>query len=268
MEMKNYSRELRVAKNIALQTWQIIVPFYDRSVAVEIKKDGTPVTEADKRANEYITGSLQKEFPEDSIVSEEGQTVFAGNRTWYIDPIDGTKGFIKRNAHFAIHIGLCEDRIPVMGVVYWPSVGDMYSGIVGIGAYRENNRGILELKLDNIANRGLIASTNGDFPTKELEKPLEELGVKEYQNSGSEGLRLMKLVEGRTDIRISEHVNGASTWDLCAPQAIVQAAGGVVMNIDGSKIIYSSQGKLNKRYIAARNEHLANKAIKLCAMLN
>ncbi len=261
--MKTYDKEVRVAKDLGLRAWNAIAPIYDQIVQFERKGDGSPVTQADKRSNQLIVRGLTEAFPLDSIVSEEEGVETRGDRAWYIDPIDGTKGFIKRNGHFAIHIGLCENQTPVCGVVYWPVAQEMYLGVVGDGAWRENSRGIFTLDASrNKRIENLVASSNGDFPTKELESTFRALGVTEYQNTGSEGLRLLKIAEGIADIRMSEYEKGASTWDVCAPQAIVEAAGGTVRNLDGSKIIYHLQGRMSQRYVAAKNEELVRKAIE------
>ena len=101
MTQNNYQKELRIAKGIALMTWQTIAHLYDERLDVDIKGDGSPVTIADKTANKLIIEGLRKFFPEDRIVSEEDKNIILGKRTWYIDPIDGTQGFIKRNGRNA-----------------------------------------------------------------------------------------------------------------------------------------------------------------------
>jgi 3'(2'), 5'-bisphosphate nucleotidase len=260
MEIKNYQRELIIAKDIALRTWQLIAPFYDQGVEVENKVDGTPVTKADKLANNYILERISKEFPLDSIVSEENQSILNGERTWYVDPIDGTRGFIKRNGQFAIHIGFCENDEPLLRVVYAPILGDMYYGLVGQGAWRENQRGILELKVKKSNKIEQIASTNGDKPKKDLISIFNYLGVKAYHNIGSEGLRLMKIAEGIADVRITEDPNKINTWDVCAPHAIIRAYGGFLKYLDGTELLYPKQREIGRRYVAANSERLVDMA--------
>lgn len=262
--MNEKEKELRKIKNIALQTWGLIAQFYDAGISPSMKEDGTPVTEADKLANKFILENLKKTFPDYNIVSEEDKNInLNGNRTFYVDPIDGTKGFFKRNGQFATHIGLCEGESPIMGVVYWPVTGDMYSGINGIGAWRENQRGILELKVKCSERKWLIASANGDYPVRELAPIFEKIGVDTYHNSGSEGLRLMKIAENSADVRINESKDGTNTWDLCAPQAVLEAAGGIVKYMDGKPILYQLQGRFGKRYFATNTDELADKIIKV-----
>lgn len=259
--MKNYTTELRTAKDIAYETWQKVAHFYDQPINVETKADGSPVTVADKTANRHIIEQLQLAFPNDSIVSEEEATISGGERTWYVDPIDGTKGFIKRNGHFAVQIGLCDSGSPVIGVVYAAALGDMYSGIVGQGAWRDNQRGKLELIISDAKQEKLIASANGDYPEQELASLFEKANVSIFYNCGSEGLRLMKLAENRANLRIFENPNGPSSWDLCGPHAIFVAAGGTLNYIDGSRIIYTQQRKFGKRYAAASTSELMHKIV-------
>lgn len=263
MEQNNFAKELILAKNAALQVWPQIAPFYDGIIESEKKADGSPVTAADKLSNRLISKAIRDIFPDDSIVSEEERAIVNGRRTWYIDPIDGTKGFIKRNGHFAIHIGFCEKDVPTLGVVYWPVTGDMYYGVVGQGAYRENSRGLIELKIKASGNEELIASSNGDHPPKGLEKLFSALKIRSCHNSGSEGLRLMKIAENREDIRITEKATGVSTWDVCAPQAIVEAAGGFARYLDGTPILYTGQAGLGKRYVMANSEELVERAVNI-----
>ncbi len=270
MNNTNYERELLKAKEIARETWALVAPLYDlplEGLGTENKSNDTPVTKADKLANKHILESLQKHFPGDSIVSEEAQKVSGGERTWYIDPIDGTKGFIKRNGHFAIHIGFCERDTPVMGVVYWALSGDMYSGIVGKGATRENVRGSVDLRVVEPA-KNLVAIMNRDDPIADLAPFFTQLGIRTYHNCGSEGLRLMKLAEGRAAIRVGESSRGTNTWDLCAPQAIVEAAGGLVRFVEGDRIEYRQQAGLGRRYMACVSQSLLDKSIETYRSLN
>ena len=252
---------MRIAKNLALETWKLIAPIYDGDLKIEIKEDGSPVTNGDKEANKFIVGRLRKAFPDDGIVSEEDETKIEGKRRWYVDPIDGTKGFLKRDGHFAMHIGLEEDGNPVLGVVYWPSAGDMYSGIPGIGAWRENSRGIQDLKVKT-KNEKLIAMLSSSNGPERLNGILDGIDVVEYRNNGSEGLRLMKLAEGRADIRVSERDAGPSTWDLCAPHAIFLAAGGTLKYLNGKEVKYFGQRKMEGRYVASGNPKLVDKIVK------
>src|SRR3989344_1258457 len=261
MYSKKFDHELSVAKRIALQTWDKIAHYYDTIITPKIKLDGTHVTEADTFANRFIVENLQESFPNDSIVSEEEKSVLKGKRTWYVDPIDGTNGFYRRNGQFAIHMGLCEGEHPVMGVVYWPVTGDLYWGIVGQEAYRENSRGSIELRVRRNGQKELTASVSDREIPSDVNNLLIRLGVTAKNNSGSEGLRLMKIAENLADLRITEKEGIISTWDVCAPHAILKAAGGDIRYLDGSPLKYHGQRALGRRYAAVNNVRLLNKII-------
>lgn len=258
-------KEYLEARRIALETWTLIAPFYDAQVDPEIKADGSPVTIADKTANEYILSELRKTFPKDTIVSEEAENEIRGKRSWHIDPIDGTKGFIKRNGHFAIHIGFCEGNVPTLGVVYAPAQGEMYFGGKGHGAWRENARGIVELRVNPLPEKGLVAVVNGDNPPEKIQRLLREVGVEAYHNSGSEGLRLMKIAEGRSYLRVSEKEYMLKSWDMCAPQAIVEGAGGIFSHMDGKPIHYDETGNVGTRYVVTTDKRLHQRVLEAYA---
>lgn len=262
--MIKYNQELIVALNAAQQASREILSFYygEESLATTIKEDNTPVTRADLRSNEIINDNLQHYFPKDGIVSEELAAI-SGRRTWYIDPIDGTRGFIERTDQFAIHIGLVEDEQPVFGLVYKPTTGEYFWGARDCGARRVSPTGIekiLSLSSSPPSDHSqLRLVVDKDFFYKEPGSSIiNELKPKSILTSGSEGLRLMKIVEGSADVHLTNNNNSCSSWDLCAPQAIVEAAGGIVRYVDGSPFLYQRQQKLGKYFIAASSSELAD----------
>jgi 3'(2'), 5'-bisphosphate nucleotidase len=258
-----YTHELKIAKQLALTAADEIMKIYNSTINVEYKEDKSPVTQADLLANRIINEGLQKYFPNDGILSEELATI-SGNRIWYVDPIDGTRGFVKRNGEFAIHIGLCEGTRPVLGVVYRPTTEDMYFGGKYIGAYRESN-GIAHV-LNVSRNKDVIRAVDrdsfiGDSPRSKL---LQKIGVTKTIYTGSGGLRTLKVAEDLADLYIigtPDRQNKCGTWDLCAPEAILEGAGGVIM-FEGDKLLeYVAQRKVPGCYVAARDKDLAKKAL-------
>lgn len=258
-----YEKELQTAVNLAQKAGELIMKYHDMNdVGVESKADNTPVTIADKESNKLILAGLRKTFPLDTIVSEEEEK-FEGKsseRTWYVDPIDGTKGFIRKNGDFAVHIGFVENGSPVLGIVYKPLTKEYYYGIKGVGAYKVSNEDVQELRMTQEGLNLRLMVSYGYDEKIDVADLIARLKPTEIIKSGSEGLRLMRLVENNADLRITERADMVSTWDLCAPHAVVEAAGGVVEFLDGSKIDYVGQGKIGKRYIAARSREIANTA--------
>jgi 3'(2'), 5'-bisphosphate nucleotidase len=256
---RDYEQELGVAMRAAFKAQKVILDVYfGEGPEVHTKADSTLVTNADLAANAIILEELSRAFPDDAIVSEEDKDV-QGGRTWYVDPIDGTKGFTYRSDQFAVHIGLAEEERVVLGVVHKPTTGETYLGVKGQGAFRINpNLREVRLRVSKTNTGRLIQGRSFGYrdTTPSL---LEALGYKTVHSSGSQGLRMMKVAEGSADANFSEIVGRCNTWDLCAPQIIVEEAGGWVGYTDGSPILYQGQRSLDKAWVVARNGELGQR---------
>ena len=255
--VNNYRDELEIGLTLAGEVGTIIMEGYFNGFEVQLKDDGTPVTSVDMASNDKIVKRLQSAFPGDGIVSEELEDILSdtlGTRVWYVDPLDGTKSFTHHADHFAVHLGLVVDRKPVLGIVYKPTTGESYFATKGGGAYLrsptyferrlEVNKEVDVLALRVIANSDCLR----DDPIRSV---LEKMKPKSVMTMGSEGLRMMKIAEGYADIHFPNNATACSTWDLCAPQIIVEEAGGYVAFSDGSEILYDGQRKLGKFFVAA-----------------
>ena len=266
----NYKKELLTAIALARTATNAILDIYYGRMVTTFKEDKSPVTNADIRANKIILEGLQREFPLDGIISEELADITitdavitddAGIRKWYIDPIDGTRGFTERNDQFAIHIGLTEQEKSVLGLVFKPVSGECFYGILGQGAYCVSPKGV-ETKLSvrreiNNESLDIIIDKNMLFEQK-WNYFLRSLHVRRVMVNGSEGLRVMKVAEGIADFHITETENKCCTWDICAPQIIAEEAGAIVRYISGLPIIYTGQRKLGQQFIVAANQKLAD----------
>lgn len=255
-----YKKELSKAIELAQRAGELIMKYHDsKDIGIETKKDNTPVTLADKASNKLILEGLRDAFPLDGIVSEEMEKI-DGKRIWYVDPIDGTKGFIRKNGDFAVHIGLVEDKTPVLGVVYKPLTKEYFYGVKDLGAYKIENGSAKKLEVSKeVTELRLLVSHDYD-KKEEAVKLVEKINPAKIVKSGSEGLRLMKIVENIGDVRITEKAGMCNTWDICAPHAIVEAAGGIVEFLDGTKVEYFGQGNIGKKYIVARTREMINVA--------
>jgi len=254
MKHTNLQKEQQLALALAREASAAILPLYYSGVDVEDKEDGSPVTIADKRSNQIILDGIQKAFPNDGIVSEELDTI-SGKRFWYVDPIDGTKGFIGHSDQFAIHIALAEKGdTPMLGLVYKPTTGEYYITARGEGAYRVNPDGS-KTQLQVAGDReGLRIVTNMTFTLKQRTL-VDILQADKLYMGGGLGLRAMRVAEGLADIYIKDSDNGG-TWDTAAPQAIIEEAGGIVMRLDGSPVIYSGQRGPSERMVFSKNRDL------------
>ena len=267
--------ELQTAIELAEKAGTVVMKYYQKGVGIKMKADDTPVTEADLLSNALIVEGLQKAFPNDSIVSEETDTVPGNSRAWYIDPIDGTKQFMRGKPEFAVQIGLCIDEQPVLGVVHRPNINYLYFGTKDGGAYLRTKHGDLKLMieptlyasqpslmpeqdaLNHFHERMMTVSLSKGFYREEgVPEMLDALGKPGIVTSGSEGLRLMKLVHNLADLHFNEQPDHCGTWDLCAPHAILEAAGGLVQFLDGEEVTYHGKEKFGKYYLCARTPEL------------
>ncbi len=266
--VNKYRDELELGLTLAREVGTIIMNGYFNGFEVQIKDDGTPVTSVDVASNERIVERLQSVFPGDGIVSEELDDILSntlGTRVWYVDPLDGTRSFTHHADHFAVHLGLVVDRKPVLGIVYKPTTDESYFAVKGGGAYLRSPSG-LERQLEvnrtgDISALRVIAKSDclRDDPIRSV---LEKMKPKSVMTMGSEGLRMMKIAEGYADIHFPNNATSCCTWDLCAPQIIVEEAGGYVAFHDGSSILYDGQRKLGKFFVAAGSEEVMQYGIE------
>ncbi len=260
--MKNYQlyQELDVARRLAERAGDRIMQGYFGAAdnTKTKKKDGTPVTETDKAANALIVEGLHTSFPLDGIISEEMPPLdgldAAVNRTWYVDPLDGTSGFVNRSDQFAVHIGLALDGEATLGVVYKPTTRETYWAIKNQGAYLANPYKTHRLQVASSDQRGLRLIVDKDVVFDATYKGLlKELQAQAIFTSGSEGLRIMKVAEGIANLHMNNGPQNCSTWDLCAPQIIAQEAGAYFTTLDGSPMVYERQTKIGKVFVFANN---------------
>lgn len=256
---------------IAADAGEAIMNIYgEDDFAVEYKADESPLTAADKAAHEIIVAGLQQHFPDIPVLSEEGADIpyeerKTWQRFWLVDPLDGTKEFIKRNGEFTVNIALIEDNRPVLGVVYVPAQEKMYSGIVGEGAWlgeskvqgtRYKDQGLnLEPETWNLEpifvrhsehENALTVVMSRSHPSPELEEYLRDINVAEALPVGS-SLKLCVVAEGKADLY--PRLGPTMEWDTAAGHAVVLAAGGTVSTPEGEELLYNKENLLNPYFI-------------------
>ncbi len=259
MKQNRLYGDLNVAVGLARLASKEICEIYYGSMEITDKEDGTPVTNADLRANEIIVDGLQRSFPHDGIVSEELGNV-NGGRTWYIDPIDGTRGFTYHNDQFAVHIGLEENGQPVLGVVYKPTTDEFYSAIKGEGAFRTHPNGtkiqLKNVRQDLALDEMILVGSKRLLMSEPNRSIVDKLNPKYFQVNGSEGLRIMHIANGSADYHITRD-DELGSWDLCAPQAIADEVGLYTMFADGRKPEYTGQRRMGGLVVIGRSQGIA-----------
>ncbi len=248
---------------------------YHQDFKVEEKSDKSPLTLADMRSHEIITSHLTRfDIP---ILSEEGKTIDYATRKeweylWIVDPLDGTKEFVKRNDEFTVNIALVHKQTPVLGVVYVPVFQRLYFAAKDFGAYRmeiEDFSDINVASIDQIVDRSVLIDIkpkterpytivgSRSHATPELEayvaKKREEHGTVEFISAGS-SLKICQVAEGNADVY--PRLGPTMEWDTAAGHAIAENAGALVFQSDnGEPLVYNKENLLNPWFIVSNGKH-------------
>lgn len=245
--------------NIAKKAGDAIMEIYEKDFTIEYKNDKSPFTEADLKSNEIICSTLKKLYPHIPIMSEVNKEVpyierKNWNYYWLIDPIDGTKEFIKRTGEFTVNIALIHKNTPVLGVVHAPAFNDMYFSKTGIGAYKNDERLPVQQNEKPEKELNVVASISHFF--KKTQTFIDELSLHiEKLNLVSKGssLKLCMVAEGTADIY--PRLGPTMEWDTGAAHAIVIESGKQVMQYENSKpVIYNKENLLNPWFIVRGEE--------------
>jgi 3'(2'), 5'-bisphosphate nucleotidase len=239
---------------IARRAGAVILDVYARPFDVQHKADGSPVTEADQRAEALIVGALEALTPGLPVVAEEahaGGTVPAAAaiaaRFWLVDPLDGTREFAARNGEFTVNIALVEHGVPVLGVVAAPALGCLYAGVIGAGAWREQGGHHEPIHARNCPAAGATVALSRSHLNAATEAWLRGRAVASRVGAGS-SLKFGLVAAGEADWypRLSRTME----WDTAAGHAVLRAAGGEVRTLDGAPLGYGKPGFENPHFVA------------------
>lgn len=245
---------------IAYQAGKEIMEIYDAGFSVEEKSDHTPVTEADTAANEVIETCLKELTPHLPILTEEAKPIpFSGRQTWsrywLIDPLDGTREFIKRNGEFTVNIALIDGDKSVMGVVYAPVIGVLYYAAKGQGAFKQESTNApkaIQVR-DKCTGKMTIACGRSE-PSEELKKFIANLGDYEILRVGS-ALKSCLVAEGKADLYV--RLGPTSEWDTAAAQCVVEEAGGAITDTEMQTLLYNTkESLLNPHFFVAGDKSI------------
>lgn len=257
--------DIRAVRTIAEDAGKLIMTIYQRDFAVYDKNDASPLTEADLVAHRHILAALTELTPEIPVLSEEssaidGDTRCAWSRYWLVDPLDGTKEFIKKNGEFTINIALVENGAPVLGVVHAPALGVSYFGICGSGAFKATGGNAVEpiqVVTPPAGERAWRIVGSRSHSSPDFEAFMNRMPGAELVSMGS-SLKLCLVAEGAADLY--PRLGPTSEWDTAAAHAIVCAAGGVVLTWpELEPLCYNKKSDtlLNPFFIACAGPHPA-----------
>jgi 3'(2'), 5'-bisphosphate nucleotidase len=237
---------------LATQAGEQIMHFYRNGATVTFKPDASPLTAADEASHAFLMKSLQALLPNASVVSEEsdGATDSAIDHTkllWLVDPLDGTKEFVKKTNEFTVNIALMKDGLPVLGVVHAPALNLTYYGGREIGAWCQTGDEPptpITTRRAGSSQLGIVASKDHAGPM--VSAMLGRLTNPKLQSMGS-SLKFCLVAEGKADLYLRDVPT--MEWDTAAAQCVVEAAGGDIYCLDGEPLNYGKPGLRNPAII-------------------
>jgi len=276
MDTIQYDKLILTTILAAKRAGEAILEVYDSDFAVEQKDDKSPLTLADKRSHEIIENVLEQTVTVNNstvpILSEEGKEIPYDERIkweyfWLVDPLDGTKEFIKRNGEFTVNIALIHKHKPVLGIIYIPVKDVFYFAAINFGAYKLENSSILteDLSIEELIDKSQKLPLNSNDKTtltvigsrshtsEEFTEFVKQLNQKhenvEFISSGS-SLKLCLVAEGKADVY--PRFGPTMEWDTAAGQAIVEQAKGTVMEAETNEPLnYNKSNLLNPFFIVS-----------------
>lgn len=252
-----WNKELEVAKEAAIKAGLAIMEIYNdtEDMQVEYKDGNMPLTAADKASNAIIVQALRQAFPEYAILSEEekdSKERLNNDYCFVVDPLDGTKEFIKRNGQFTVNIALAYKHRTVMGVIYVPVTQELYFASQGQGAYLQEKEGeVQKIQVsDNKDISSLRIVLSGSHGCAQMDALLEKYQLTNFVKIGS-SLKGCMVARGTADVYYRH--NPTMEWDTAAMQCIVEEAGGIFRQMDNTEMLYNRENSLNDKGFYAIN---------------
>jgi 3'(2'), 5'-bisphosphate nucleotidase len=266
-----YDRELRVALEAADRAGQLILDHYEHfQVIPDAPADIT--TDTDRQSQEAILAHIQSAFPGHAFCAEETTAAFAsaprtGQQLWIIDPIDGTRGFARKNGEFSVMIGFVDDGQVAVGVVLEPALRRLTYAVRGGGCWRRDGSETAPTRCTVTTTAKLKDATvvqshsrNPGQPSRQI-KALNPVHVVETYSAG---IKLAKVARGEVDLYLNTY-DACHDWDICAGHILVDEAGGQVTNLAGETPQYGLPGALQQNGLLASNKLLHAAAVDALA---
>jgi 3'(2'), 5'-bisphosphate nucleotidase len=253
VEPLNFNQLLSKVVSIAEEAGIAVMEVYRRDFETVEKADKSPLTEADLASHRRIVEGLEALTPDIPILSEESKEISYEARSgwtlfWLVDPLDGTKEFIKKNGEFTVNIALIENGEAVLGVVHAPALGSTYAAARGVGATKDGNpMSATEYKggkLNVVASRSHSGKETEDL----IERLRSEVGEVDLVSKGS-SLKLCLVAEGAA--HLYPRLGPTMEWDVAAAHAVVEGAGATLTDVDGNPFRYNKQNLLNPFFVVS-----------------
>jgi 3'(2'), 5'-bisphosphate nucleotidase len=246
-----HSRLVDDLAGAAREAGEAILTVVRRGFEVESKQDTSPVTEADRAAELVILAALARAAPGVPVIAEEevaaGRIPAYSDTYFLVDPLDGTKEFVRGGDDYTVNIGLIEQGQPKLGVVFAPATGRLHGGCVGEGAWLDEGRGRSEIRTRPRGEQVTAVASKSHLNQATVDYLEAAVGACGYVSVGS-SLKFCILAEGKADIY--PRAAPTSEWDTAAGHAVLLAAGGLVDGPDGSSLRYGKPAFLNRAFVA------------------
>ena len=249
----NDTELLAFVADLARQAGTIILDIRAAGFETHRKDDHSPVTEADHKAEALIAAALRQATPDIPVIAEEEAAAglqHDGSHTyWLVDPLDGTREFAAGRDEFTVNIGLIRHGTPVLGVVGVPALGELFGGIVGLGAWKQGAAGKQPITARVPPPEGLAVLASRHYANDQrLDGFLAGRKVASVANYGS-ALKIVRVAEGAADLY--PRFGRTMEWDTAGPQAVLEAAGGRLTGIDGAPMGYSKPNWENPPFLCS-----------------
>lgn len=264
-----YAEELRAAVVVAKEAGAVALKYHGTDLDVYLKAGDEPVTVADLECSKLIVSRLKALYPDDAVVSEEDDKTdpkkHTAKRVWYVDPIDGTKHFVKGDSKYCVMLGLAVDNEPVLGVVYQPNTERVVAASKGNGAWVQLGEGDYTARLRcgsstwPLKDARLLTSSSSNN-AESLSKCLGLDPEKAY-SGGSVGMKLAAIAACAGDVYVNTTSN-CGPWDTCAPQVILQEAGGSLTDLKGNALRYDTEARSGANGLVASNGPLHKEVVE------
>ncbi len=246
---------------------RVLEIYEDNDIDVEYKRDNTPLTLADKLSQDTILAGLTSLYPDIPCISEETtRAAFSVRKNWdyfwLIDPLDGTKEFIKKNGEFTINVALIKKEYPVLGFIYLPAKKLLYFSQKGTGAFKQVTGAKAEpISVNKQIGEKVIVTKSRSHSSRLDEKIISSLGGVRAIDAGS-SLKFCYVAEGKADV----YLRGGRTmeWDTAAGQCIAESAGARIIDFSGKRLAYNKKSLLNPKFICFPDSKPLEKKILSC----
>ncbi len=244
-------RELKAACDLAVKGGRILLDSRGNSMVTGIKSDQSIITDADRKASEFLTSELAKGFPSYGLLDEENpqpDTRYKHELCWVTDPLESTISYSLGMDTFGILIGLMKKFRPVLGVSYRPATGELVYAVIGEGTYQISLAGKKALHVSLSDSVDVLVSRFRN--STELDAMLQRIGQARVRQMPS-SFKAIEVAKGNATLFLSAPSKTMNLWDLCAPQIILEEAGGRMTDVSGSPIDYSGNLAVEKGVIAS-----------------